>query len=130
MYRRVGIVALALGLLSGGCSRAAQGEGERETVYRADRVLTVRVVNHSQLDATIYLVHDGTRDRLGTVTAASSAAFPVQARILGSGEFRLLADPLGSRNTTSTEGLSVAQGSVFTWTLESDFSRGSVFVQE
>jgi hypothetical protein len=131
MHRRVGIVAVALGLgLSPGCSRAAQVEGERETIYRADPTLTVRVVNRSQLDATIYLVHDGMRDRLGTVTAAAAATFPVRARSLGSGEFRLLADPLGSRRATSTEGLSAAQGSMFTWTLETDFSRGAVLVQE
>ena len=130
MKRRAGIAIVALGLVAAGCSRAAQAEGERETIYRAERVLTVRVVNHSQLDATIYLVHDGARDRLGAVTAAGSATFPVQARILGSGEFRLLADPLGGRRTTSTESLNVAQGSVFTWTLETDFSRGAVLVQE
>lgn len=131
MHRRFGIVALALGLaLVAGCSRAARMEGKRETIYRAESVLTVRIVNRSQLDATIYLVHDGTRNRLGTVTAASVATFPVQARILGTGEFALLADPVGSRRETRTEGLSIAQGSVFTWTIESDLSRGAVLVQD
>ena len=124
------LVAVAIGLLFGtACSRATQ-ESERETVYQAESVLTVRVVNRSQLDATIYLLHDGTRERLGTVTAASSSSFSVRARTLGSGEFALLADPVGMRLTATSETLRVAQGSEFTWTLESDFSRGSVLVRE
>jgi hypothetical protein len=124
------LVAVAIGLLFGAaCSRAAQ-ESERETVYQAESVLTVRVVNRSQLDATIYLVHDGTRDRLGTVTAASSASFSVRARMLGSGEFALLADPVGMMRTATTERLHTGQGTEFTWTLETDFSRGSLIVRD
>lgn len=124
------VVALALGLLFGtACGRTTQ-ESERETVYQAESVLTVRVVNHSQLDATIYLLHDGARDRLGTVTGASSASFSVRARTLGSGEFALLADPVGMRLTATSETLRAAQGTEFTWTLESDFSRGSVIVRD
>jgi hypothetical protein len=133
MHRRIGIAALALGIAFGGaCSRAAQveGSGEREVIYQAAAVLTVRVVNHSQLDATIYLLHDGARDRLGTVTAATSVNFAVRARSLASGEFALLADPLGSMQTTTSERLHVNQGSEFTWTLETDFSRGSVLVRD
>jgi hypothetical protein len=122
-------VALALGA-SAGCSRAAQVEGdEPETVNRTDAVLTVRVVNHSQLDATIYLLHDGARDRLGSVTAASTSTFSVRGRSLASGDFTLVADPLGATRTTSTERLNVLQGTEFTWTIESDFTRGSILVR-
>ena len=120
---------LALLLVATACSRATESR-ERETLYQAESVLTVRIVNRSQLDATIYLVHDGTRDRLGTVTAASSASFSVRARTLGSGEFTLLADPVGLRLTATSETLRVAEGSEFTWTLESDFSRGAVLVRD
>ena len=91
----------------------------------------MKIVNRSQLDAILYVVHDGTRDRLGAVTAATSANFTLRVRSLGAGgEFSLLADPVGSMRTTSTEILRANQGSVFTWTLETDFSRGSVLVQE
>lgn len=124
------LVAVAIGLLFGtACSRATH-ESERETVYQAESVLTVRVVNRSQLDATIYLLHDGTRDRLGTVTAASSSSFSVRARTLGSGEFALLADPVGMMRTATTERLHTGQGTEFTWTLETDFSRGSLIVRD
>lgn len=127
MHRRV--LALLVGVLcSAACSRAAQ-ESDRETVYQAESVLTVRVINRSQLDATIYLVHDGTRERLGTVTAASTGTFPVRTRILGTGDFALMADPVGLTRTTTTEMLRAGQGTDFTWTLESDFTRGSLIVR-
>jgi hypothetical protein len=133
MHHRSAAGLLALGLVltvAGGCSRAAQVEGDdQELGYRSDAVLTVRIVNHSQLDATIYLVHDGARDRLGTVTAASASAFAVRGRSLASGDFTLLADPIGSMRTSTTERLHVNQGTEFIWTIEADFSRGSVLVR-
>jgi hypothetical protein len=131
MHSRHGIAVVALGLvLAGGCSRAAQVESDRETIYQAESELVIRVVNRSQLDATIYLVHDGTRDRLGTVTAATAATFRVRPRVLTSGEFMLMADPVGALRTSTSESLHSRQGTEFTWTLESDFSRGSVLVRE
>jgi hypothetical protein len=129
MHRRCGLVVVVLGLmLMGGCSRAAQ-ESERETIYQAESELVIRVVNRSQLDAIVYLVHDGARDRLGTVTAASAGTFRVRSRQLPSGEFVLLADPVGATRVSTSEPLRTSQGSEFTWTLESDF-RGSVLVRD
>jgi hypothetical protein len=133
MHRRtvVGLVGLWLLLAAtGGCGRAAQTEGSQlEPVDPANAVLTVRVVNHSLLDATIYLVHDGARDRLGTVTAASTSAFTVQGRSLATGDFTLVADPLGRTRTVTTERLNVLQGTEFVWTIEAEFSRSSIMVR-
>jgi hypothetical protein len=130
MQRMLGIGGLALaGLLMVGCSRAAQVEADREVVYQAESNPTIRIVNRSQLDATIYLLHDGVRDRLGLVTAATTATLPVRARTLTSGEFALLADPVGASRTTTSETLHTSQGQQFTWTLERDFSRASIQVQ-
>jgi hypothetical protein len=127
------VIGLVIGLalaLSSGCSRAAQVEGEEpEQLGRPDAVLTVRVVNHSQLDATIYLVHDGARDRLGTVTAASTSAFAVRGRSLATGDFTLVADPLGATRTSTSDRLNALQGTEFIWTLESDFAHNSVQVR-
>jgi hypothetical protein len=133
MHRRtiVGLIVVGLMLaVGGGCSRAAQVEGEEpDQLNRLDAVLTIRVVNHSQLDATIYLVHDGARDRLGSVTAASTSAFSVRGRSLATGDFTLLADPLGATRTSTTERLNVLQGTEFIWTIETDFNRSSVMVR-
>ena len=128
MHRQVAVVALGL-VLAGGCSRAAQVEGERETIYQAESELVIHVVNHSQLDAVIYLVHDGTRERLGVATASTSATFRVRARQLASGEFVLMADPIGATRVSTSETLRTSQGVDFTWTLESDL-RGSVLVRD
>ena len=129
MPRRFGTFVFAL-FAAAACSRAAQEADERETLYHTESTLTIRVVNHSRLDATIFLVHDGARERMGTVTAATTASFPLRARLLASGDFTLLAEPVGSRRSVSTERLSAAQGSIFTWTLDADLRRGAVFVQE
>jgi hypothetical protein len=129
MQRRFGILALLVALLPA-CHHAPQDEDEPEMVNLAPATITIRVVNHSQLDATIYLVHDGTRDRLGAVTAVSAASFPVRTRMFATGDFTLVADPLGSTRTASSEPLRATQGSLFIWTLESDFAHNSVLVQE
>ena len=123
------VVMLAL-MATGACTRAARLEGKEETIDQAESELVIRVVNRSQLDATIYLLHDGTRDRLGTVTAATGSSFRVRRRLVTSGDFALMADPVGSLRPTTSESLNANQGTEFTWTLESDFSRGSVLVRE
>jgi hypothetical protein len=130
MIRRTRLLLLALVVpLSGGCSRATQSQPERETIYQAESSLTIRVVNNSRLDAAIYLVHDGARERMGTVTASSSASFPMRARSFATGDFTLVAEPVGLRRAVSSERLNAAQGSVFTWTLDTDLRRGAMLVQ-
>jgi hypothetical protein len=128
MPRRLIVALTLLGLV--GCSRTAHVEEDREVLYRSDAIIAVQVVNRSQLDATIYLLHDGARERLGTVTAATTANYSVRTRMLASGDFALLADPIGATRTWTTERLSASQGSEFVWTLESDFSRSAVLVRD
>jgi hypothetical protein len=131
MIRRTGLLVLTLALpLAGGCSRATGGQAERETLYQAESALTIRVVNNSRFDAAVYLLHDGARERIGTVTASSSASFPLRGRTFATGDFTLVAEPIGLRRALASERLSAAQGSVFTWTLDADLRRGSVLVQE
>jgi hypothetical protein len=129
--RRVALfVALFAALTAAACSRATAETGDQAIADQTSATITVRIVNRSQLDAVIFLVHDGVRERLGAVTAATTSNFPVRTRVIGSsGEFTLLADPVGSRRATSSEALRLAQGTIFTWTLETDFSRGAVMVQ-
>lgn len=131
MSRRIGTAVLVLALASfGACRRGPQSEGAPEPAYSVAPILSIRIVNHSQLDAIVYLVHDGTRDRLGAVTAATTVSFQVRSRVLSSGEFALLADPIGSLRSTTSELLRTSQGTEFTWTLETDYGRGSVIVRE
>jgi hypothetical protein len=114
------------------CARQAPATlgSEPEPAAQVDSIITIRVVNHSQLDAIVYLAHDGARDRLGAVTAATNTSFPVRTRILTSGDFALIVDPVGSLRTATSERLLLRLGSLFIWTLESDFAHNSVQVQE
>jgi hypothetical protein len=121
---------LALILLSGAGCHHAPGADEGSELADPDATITIRVVNHSQLDATIYLSHDGVRERLGAVTAATAGTFGVRRRMLAGGDFALLADPVGSNRTGSSERLVAAMGTLFIWTLESDFAHNSVQVRD
>ncbi len=133
MHRRSSIARsplalLVLLLLGAGCSRSAPPESE--TIYRAESVVTVTIVNRSMLDAIVYVLHGGVRDRLGTVTAATTTSYQLRSSSLGAtGDFALVADPVGSNRTATTEPLRVTMGSTFTWTLETDFTRGSLLVR-
>jgi hypothetical protein len=130
MIRCTSLLTLALALsLAGGCSRGTAQRSEQETIYQAESSLTIRVLNNSRLDATIYLIHDGARERMGTVTATSSGSFPLRARTFATGDFALVAEPVGSRRAVNSERLNTGQGSVFTWTLDTDLRRGSILVQ-
>ena len=93
------------------------------------REVALRVLNHANLDVVIYLVHDGVRTRIGTVTAASSAAFILPVTSLGQGrEIRLFGDPIGGRDHAETEQIVVQPGQQIEWTLESELRRSSVAV--
>ena len=130
MIRRTRLLLLAVALpLSGGCSRATAGQDERETIYQAESALTIRVVNNSRLDAAIYVVHDGARERVGTVTASSTSSFPLRGRSFATGDFTLVAEPVGLRRAVNSERLNTSQGTVFTWTLDTDLRRAAVSVQ-
>jgi hypothetical protein len=128
MYLRLTVALVLFGLAA--CSRASKVDEDREVLYRSDAAVAVRVVNRSQLDVTIYLLHDGARERLGTVTASTTATYSVRTRTLATGDFALLADPVGGTRTWTTERLSASQGSEFVWTLESDFSLSAVLVRD
>jgi hypothetical protein len=100
-----------------------------QTATPTDGTVTIRIVNHNVLDMTLYVVHDSYRDRLGSVTAATTADFELPFRRLGAGrEFRLLADPVGARTPVRTEILHAQDGQLVTWTLETDLRRSTVTV--
>ena len=92
--------------------------------------VSITVVNRNALDATLYVVHDGFRERLGTVTAATQASFELPFSRLGAGrDFYLVADPVGGRQPVRTEVVHGLDGLLVTWTLESDLRRSSITTQ-
>ena len=92
--------------------------------------LTLRVVNHNWLDVTVYLLQGSHRDRIGVATATTTTEFHVPLRQMAAGgEYRLLGDPIGSRQTVRSETLHAQDGDVVTWTLEDELARSSVDVR-
>jgi hypothetical protein len=92
--------------------------------------ITVRIANNNQLDVTVYVVNQGMRMRIGTVTSASTARFELPLRQIGSsGEFRLLADPIGSTRTMTSEVVHVFPGQVVEWTLAPDLRQSSLAIR-
>jgi len=108
---------------TGGVGAAAAASGDLGQ-------LTLRVVNHSWLDVNIFVLQGTRRDRIGTATATSTTQFVVDLRRFSAGrEYRLYADPVGSRTTVRSEALHAQDGDIVTWTLEDDLARSSVDVR-
>lgn len=128
-WRRRALAGAALCLTAVGCQHR-HSVGDAAAQSSVSGTMTLRVVNHSWLDVTVYLLHGTHRDRVGTATATSTTAFQVPLRNLAAGaEYRLYADPIGSRQTVRSEALHAQDGDVVTWTLEDNLERSFVDVR-
>jgi hypothetical protein len=87
--------------------------------------VSVEVENHNSSDMTVYLVTGGLPQRLGMVTALSTASFAFRAQRLNTaGSVRLRALPVAGTAHTS-EPILVQPGQTITWTLQSDLDTSS-----
>jgi hypothetical protein len=129
MWRWAWSALAILCLTMAGCHHAGS-VGAAAAESSSDGVVTLRVVNHSWLDVTIYMQHGTRRDRIGTATATTTTEFHVPLRRLANGgDYRLFGDPIGSRQTVRSEALHAQDGDVVTWTLEDDLARSSIDVR-
>src|SRR2546423_11216117 len=91
--------------------------------------IPLRVTNHNWLDVTIYVLHDGQRTRVGSVTGSSTQEFTLPGRLLGqSHQLALLGEAIGSPDFARTEVLNIQSGQYIEWTLETDLRRASLGV--
>ena len=91
--------------------------------------IPLKVTNHNWLDVTIYVLHDGQRTRIGSVTGSSTQDFTLPRWLLGqSHELALLGEAIGSPDFARTELLNIQPGQYIEWTLETDLRRSSVGV--
>jgi len=116
--------SLLLLLSSAACTTFRNSQPEDQT-----DVVTVMVVNHHALNVSIFSVAQGRRDRLGEVTAASSASFTLHTRRLPGNELQLRADPIGSSRPVTSELVRVSAGDVVQWMLESDLARSHIAIR-
>jgi len=116
-------------LTAGGCHYGSSvGATAAESSYGG--AVTLRVVNRSWLDVTVYLQQGTHRDRVGTATAASTTEFHVPLRRIAEGaDYRLSGDPIGSRQSIRSEPLRAQDGDVVTWTLEDNLARSFIEVR-
>ena len=110
-----------------GCGLLSSRHAGHSGPSAAARV-SVSVESHNWSDITIYLMAGGLPQRLGMVTALSSATFDFPShRLNTSAGVRLRALPVAGRPFT-TETILVMPGQVITWTLENDLNASSFSV--
>jgi hypothetical protein len=91
--------------------------------------IPLRVTNRNWLDVAIYVLHDGQRTRVGTVTGSSAQEFKLPLWMLGqSHELTLIGEAIGSSDVARTEMLVIQPGQYIDWTLETNLRRSSVGV--
>src|SRR5690348_9697639 len=96
------VLALVALLVLPGCVKPSIIPDEPDTI-------TIRVSNNNPLDMTVYALNQTMRVRLGTVTTASSQEFTVSLhQVSPTGDLQLLADPVGSRRTLTSETIHVS----------------------
>lgn len=127
LQRVVAVAGLFTGLTS--CGLLSSRHSGSNDVHSVDRRrVGVEVQNHNWSDITVYLMSGGLPQRLGMVTALSSATFDFSAhRLNTSAGVRLRALPVAGRAFT-TETILVLPGQLITWTLENDLDRSSFSV--
>jgi hypothetical protein len=110
----------ACGLLSSGHPNTSGGPARTQVL--------VDVESHNWSDITVYLMAGGLPQRLGMVSALSSATFDFPShRLNTSGGVRLRALPIAGKAFTS-ETILVLPGQVITWTLENHLETSSFSV--
>jgi hypothetical protein len=118
-----------LALAPQGCwwRRGRSAADSKEQASQPD--VTLQVTNHNYLDVIVYVIHDGQRTRIGTVTGSSAQVFTLPLRLIGQAhELQLYGDAIGSEDFALTELLLVHPGQAIEWTLETDLRRSTVGV--
>src|SRR2546423_1663510 len=118
-----GALPVFLVLTSFGCVKHSVIPDEPDTI-------TIRVSNNNSLDMTVYAVNQSMRVRLGLVNTASTQRFTVSLhQISPTGELQLLADPVGSRRTLTSEAIHVFPGQAVEWVLQADLRQSSLVIR-
>jgi len=124
---RIALACTALLALTPACGLLSSRQQNSSEPAAGSRVL-VEVESHNWSDITVYLMAGGLPQRLGMVSALSSATFDFSSQRLNtSGGVRLRALPVAGKPFT-TETILVYPGQVITWTLENHLAASSFSV--
>lgn len=124
MARRLLWIGVALAALAGCSHRLPEGA---ETT--PDEGWTLTVVNHHWLDVSIYVMSDGRRSHVGTVSATHTENYDMPAALIGPGRLITLeGNPIGATRAVRSDAVSVHGGQRVQWTLESGLERSTLAV--
>jgi hypothetical protein len=124
---RIALAGTALLALTSGCGLFSSRPPSSSDSAAPTKVL-VEVESHNWSDITVYLLAGGLPQRLGMVSALSSATFDFPShRLNTSAGVRLRALPVAGKPFT-TETILVYPGQVITWTLENHLDASSLSV--
>lgn len=125
---------IVLGILAVSAACAPRKPVDRPATSSRQRFqeqTTILVENRNFQDVVIWVLHDGIRSRLGTVTATSSANFVMKSQVLRqAGMLQFAAHAVGEgRRIFVSDPIAVQPGQRVEWILESGFERSSLTVQ-
>jgi hypothetical protein len=120
----------AAAIIAGGCA-SATGTTQSQNANAASERTMIRVNNHNWSDMTVYLVRNGARMRLGSVSSLGTRMFEVPTSLLMSAgdEVRLVADPIGSTRVFTSPPLLLAPGQRAEWRLENSLALSSFWIR-
>jgi hypothetical protein len=127
MFRTTVAIALAAAII--GCRGSQFPEDVRPQLASDTQSVILEVQNHNWADMIIYVVHDGRRTRLNTVTATKNSSLTIPPNMIGQvGNLQLIARRVGANDRYVSPSVSVRTGSTVVLTLESNLSRSSIAV--
>lgn len=123
--RAVAVVFL-MGFSTSSCVTGGGDDPETELASREEG-LAVTVHNQNWSTVHCYLLLDTRSVSLGQVSTNRAETFTVRSTVLGSHRsVRLLADPIGSTDSYTTEPILIEPGDRIEWTLRNPFSLSSI----
>ena len=112
------ILALVLGAVLSGSLACVHRTAAEQAAEGAAPHTFVRVENQAFLDANIYVISGGSRQRLGTTSGIGSRTFELPRGIIfGSTPLSFLVDFIGSSRTPMSEVISVSPGDTVVLTI-------------
>lgn len=131
MIRRSYLGLLLVPLLAA-CATTGQTATNNETETQKatqQQGVVVQVVNQNFNDVDVYAISGTRTTRLGTVFGNSTETFPVERwRVDGTGDLRLLADPIGSSYAYLSDQVIASPGDTVQLQVSADLGMSTVTV--
>ncbi len=115
-YNRWVAFAIVVSAVTAGCVSVPAGPVWEGKPTAGEPVL-LKVENRVFLDVVIYSEVSGSRVRLGSVSSGFIGTFKIPRQHQLSSSLRLVADPIGSRQTYTSEPISAMPGTEIRWTV-------------